>query len=146
MKKFTLLLSLSAALTTVSFAQTPAPQSVGVMTRVDGLITVSQGNTLGNAFKEEVILQNARVVTTANGSTSMRLNNGCIVDLKPNQAVTIDIGRECKEIQASIQSTEVVGASVASDDGVLSQRNALIMGAGVLGIFVLQNLQKLSGS
>ena len=113
---------LGAVFTAVSFAQTSAPEIVGVVTRVEGLVTVSQGNTLGNAFKDEVILQNARVVTTASGSTTMRLKNGCVIDLKPNQAVTVDIRRECKAILASVQPGGVLvagpgGAGFASAGG-----------------------------
>ena len=160
MKKFTYLLSLSALCTTLSFAQTPAPEAVGVVTRVEGLVTVSQGNTMGNVFKDEVILQNARVVTTASGSTTIRLNNGCVIEMKPNQAVTVDIRRECKAILASIQPA---GAMVASGVGVgsgvggaVGLGNAVIIGSGVLVtvglIKALSNsnensaLQRLSGS
>ena len=147
MKKFKFLLSLSALCTTVSFAQTPAPQAVGVVTRVEGLATVSQANTLGNAFKDEVILQNARVVTTASGFTTIRLNDGCIVDLKPNQAVTIDIRRECKAILASIQPAGAVGVAAAGGVGATGTPpglvNALIVGGGILtGVGVINAISK----
>ena len=147
MKKLTFLLSLSALCTTVSFAQTPAPQAVGVVTRVEGLATVSQANTLGNAFKDEVILQNARVVTTASGFTTIRLTDGCIVDLKPNQVVTIDIRRECKAILASIQPAGAVGVAAAGGVGATGTPpglvNALIVGGGILtGVGVINAISK----
>ena len=158
MKKLAFLLSMSAFFTTVSFAQTPTPETVGVVIRVEGLVTVSQDNTLGNAFKEEVILQNARVVTTATGSTTIRLKNGCVIDLKPNQAVTVDFRRECKAILASIQPTgAVVAAGVGSEaGGAVGVGDAVIIGSGILVtvgfIKALSNsnensaLQRLSGS
>ena len=160
MKKFTFLLSLSALFTSVSFAQTPAPQEVGVVTRVEGLVTVGQGNTLGNAFKDEIILQNARVVTTATGSTTIRLNNGCVIDLKPNQAVTVDFRRECKALLAAIQPAGGVGAAGAGGVGAAGTPpglvNALIVGGGALTTVGAINaiskssdnsaLQRLSGS
>ena len=158
MKKFTFLLSLSAFCTAVSFAQTPAPEAVGVVTRVEGLVTVSQANTMGNVFKDEIILQNARVVTTANGSTTIRLNNGCVIDLKPNQAVTVDFRRECKAILAAIQPAGVVGVAGAVGGGVGAGGvgNGVIAVAGVLtvvgAINALKNsnensvIQRLSGS
>ena len=156
MKKFTLLLFLGAVFTAVSFAQTSAPEIVGVVTRVEGLATVSQGNTLGNVFKDEVILQNARVVTTASGSTTIRLKNGCVIDLKPNQAVTVDIRRECKAILASVQPGGVVGVASAGGVGAVGVGNAVIIGGGVLtfigAINAISNsnensaLQRLSGS
>ena len=155
MKKFTFLLSLGTLFTAVSFAQTPAPEAVGVVTRVEGLVTVSQGNTMRNAFKDEVILQNARVVTTSSGSTTIRLNNGCLIDLKPNQAVTVDFKRECKAILAAIQPAGAVG-SVGAAGVPPGLNNAIIVGAGVLmGVGLInassnsnQNsaLQRLSGS
>ena len=160
MKKFTFMLSLTALFTTMSFAQTPPPQAVGVVTRVEGLVTVSQSNILGNAFKDEVILQNARVVTTASGSTTIRLNNGCVVDLKPNQAITIDIRRECKALLAAIQPAGAVGVAGAGGVGATGTPpglvNALIVGGGILtGVGVMNAisksndnsaLQRLSGS
>ena len=159
MKKF-VFLSLCAVITTSSFSQIPTPEVVGVVTRVEGLVTVSQGNTMGNGFKDEVVLQNARVVTTATGSTTIRLNNGCVVDLKPNQAVTIDFRRECKAILDSIQPVGAVAAAYSGGIGAAGVppglNNAIVVGGAVLiGLGVInaisnsnQNsaLQKLSGS
>ena len=132
MKKLTYLLSLGAFCAPLSFAQTSPPEAVGVVTRVEGLVTVSQNNTLGNAFKDEVILQNSRVVTTFSGSTTIRLNNGCIIDLKPNQAVIIDFRRECKAILAAIQPVGAVGVGGSGAVGTVGVGNAVIVGAGVL--------------
>ena len=139
MKKFVFLLSLSVLSTTAAFAQAPAPEAVGVVTRVEGLVTVIQDNTMGNAFKDEVILQNARVVTTATGFTTIRMNNGCVIELKPNQAVTVDFRRECKAILAGIQSAGVVGiAGAGGASGIGSAvttqvlGNAFIVGGGVV--------------
>ena len=146
MKKFTFLLTLSAFFTTVSFAQTPAPQAVGVVTRVEGLVTVGQNNTMGNVSKDNVILENARVATTANGSTTIRLNNGCVIDLKPNQAVTVDLRRECKAILASIQPAGAVVASGAGSGagGAVGAGDAIIIGSGIL--VTLEAIRALSRS
>ena len=153
MKKFTFLLSLSAFFTTVAFAQTPARESVGVITRVDGLVTLAQDNNLGNAANNNVVLQNARVVTTRNGSITIRLNNGCIIDMKPNQALTVDARRECKALVASIQPAgAMVGTGVGSGSGVggaVSVGDAIIIGTGALvTLAVIRgfSLQNLSGS
>ena len=155
MNKLIFLLSLSAFFNTVSFSQTPVPEAVGVVTRVEGLVTVSQDDTLGNAFKGKVILQNARVATTATGSTTIMLNNCCVIVLKPNQAVTVDFRRECKAILASIQSTGVVsGFGFAVTPQIVG--NSLILGSGVFSVVgfiqaIFQSssksaLQRLSGS
>ena len=152
MKKFTFLFSLSALCSTLSFAQTPAPEAVGVVTRVQGLVTVSQANTMGNVFKDEVILQNARVVTTANGSTTIRLNNGCVIEMKPNQAVTVDFRRECKAILAAIQPVGAVGGGVAAGgvgNGVIAVAGVLTV-VGAINALLNSNensvIQRLSGS
>ena len=146
MKKFTFLLTLSAFFTSVSFAQAPAPQAVGVVTRVEGLVTVGQNNTMGNVSKDNVILENARVATTANGSTTIRLNNGCVIDLKPNQAVTVDLRRECKAILASIQPAGAVVASGAGSGvgGAVGAGDAIIIGSGIL--VTLEAIRALSRS
>ena len=160
MKKFVLLLSFGSLITTAAFAQAPTPQTVGVVTRVEGLVTVSQGDTMGNAFKDEVVLQNARVVTTATGSTTIRLINGCVIDLKPNQAVTVDLRRECKAILASIQPAGAVGVAGSGGIGAAGippgLNNAVVVGGAVLvGLGVINAisksnensaLQRLSGS
>ena len=163
MRTFTFMLLLSGFISNLSFAQTPspqasAPQEVGVVTRVEGLVTVTQGDMLGNVFKDEVILQNARVVTTASGSTTIRLKNGCVIDLKPNQAITVDFRRECKAILASIQPVGATAAAGAVGAAGMSPSlaNVLIAGHGVLtgvkviGVILGSNdnlrLQRLSGS
>ena len=132
MKKLTCLLSVCAFFAPLSFAQTPPPEAVGVVTRIEGLVTVSQNNVLGNGFKDEVILQNSRVVTTSSGSTTIRLNNGCIIDLKPNQALTIDFRRGCKAILADIQPVGAVGVAGAGGIGTAGVGTTVIVGAGVL--------------
>ena len=155
MKSLIVLLFLSAFFNTVAFSLTPLREAVGVVARVEGLVTVSQDNTLGNAFKGQVILQNARVATTATGSTTIMLNNGCVIVLKPNQAVTVDYRRECKEILASIRPSGIVsGFGFAVTPQILG--NALIIGSGIFtgirfnqAIFRSRSnsaLQKLSGS
>ena len=155
MKRLIVSLSLSAFFNTLAFSQTPVREAVGVVTRVEGLVTVSQDDTLGNAFKGKVILQNARVATTASGSTTIMLNNCCVIVLKPNQAVTVDYRRECKEILASIRPSGIVsGFGFAVTPQILG--NALILGSGIFnGIVFIQAifqsssnsaLQRLSGS
>ena len=159
MKKLTFLLSLSAFFTTVVFAQTPARESVGVITRVDGLVTLAQDNNLGNAANNNVVLQNARVVTTRNGSITIRLNNGCIIDMKPNQALTVDARRDCAALVASIQPAGAMvgtgtgtGTGVGAGSGVggaVSVGDSIIIGTGALvTLAVIRgfSLQNLSGS
>lgn len=116
MTKFAFALLLTACVSTSAMAQGPAA-SVGVVQSVDGLATVSQGNTMGNLFKEERILNGARVVTTSTGSAVIKLDNGCLISLAPNQAVTIDSRLDCKALVAGITGTGGVAAGAAAGAG-----------------------------
>lgn len=139
MKKHTFGFLLATCVTTSIFAQ--APSKVGAAENVQGLVTVSQGNTMGNLVKDTALVNGARVATTSTGSASLVLANGCRVDLAANQAVTIDTRLDCKALVASIQPT---GSGVA---GVAGGNSAAVpaLAAGALGIILLAN-QKSSGS
>ena len=140
MKKclFTFLLTVYA--TTSVFAQNPS--MVGVAERVEGLVTVSQGNTLGNLVKDSTLVEGARVVATSTGNTTIRLNNSCRVELTANQAVTIDSTLDCKALLASVQSTGGGGAvAVAAGSGAFVP----VLAAGALAIGLIAS-QKSSGS
>ena len=140
MTKFTFALLLTAFASTSAMAQGPT-ESVGVVQSVNGLVTVSQGNTLGNVVEDEKILSGARVVTTSTGSTVIKLNNGCIISLAPNQAVTIDSRLECKALVAGIVGTGAVAAGAATVAGTSTATAASastaagIGGGGVMAAF-----------
>ena len=145
MTKFAFALLLTAFASTGAMAQGPA-ESVGVVQSVDGLVTVSQGNTLGNVVKDEKILNGARVVTTSTGSALVKLNNGCLISLAPNQSVTVDPKLDCKALVASIQSTGVgafaAGTGVASGTGF----GAFAAVSGAVGIVLIANSSSGSSS
>lgn len=134
MTKIALALLLTTLASASAMAQGPA-ESVGVIQGVDGLVTISQGNTLGNVAKDGKIVNGARVVTTSTGSTFVKLNNGCLINLAPNQAVTIDTKLDCKAQVASIQSTLL--ATTATGSGSAGS-GALV--AGIVGGLVLTGL------
>jgi len=113
MKKYTFVFLLTACVTTTTLAQTPVA-STGVVESVEGLVTVSQDNSLGNLVKDAKISSGARVVTTTTGSVSMKLASGCVIRMIPNQAVTIDSKLDCKALVASISSTGTLESSVVA--------------------------------
>lgn len=80
-----------------------AQAPVGVVLRVEGLVTVSDGVTVNSGVTGGAIPNGARFVTSSTGSVTLRMNNGCIVTLKPNQAVTVDRESTCEALVASIQ-------------------------------------------
>ena len=104
---------------------------VGVIQSTDGLATVSQANTLGNAVKDERILEGARIVTTGTGTMVVKLNNGCLIKLDPNQSVIIDSKLDCRAQVASIQTT----VPVAVGQGVANPVGLVALGVGVLGAY-----------
>lgn len=133
MTKFAFALLMTAFVSTGAMAQV-VPGAVGVVQSTDGLVTVSQGNTLGNAFKEQRILDGARVVTTGTGAAVVRLNNGCLIKLDPNQSVTIDSRLDCTAQVASIQST----GAVAAGQGAANPAGLAALGVGALGAYLHQ--------
>ena len=127
MTKFAFALMMTAFVGTGSMAQ-GLPGPVASVQTVDGLVTVSQGNSLINAFKGERILNGARIVTSANGSTVITMDNRCVISLSPNQAVTINTSLGCRDLVASIQPTVVA----ASDPGASGFVGSNPVGLGAL--------------
>jgi len=107
------------------------PAVVAVVESVEGLATVSQGNTLGNLVKDQKIVNGARVVTTSTGSAVLKFNNGCVISLTPNQAVTIDSERECKALVAGIQSTGALAFAAGAGAGGSGVAAAFLGGTGI---------------
>ena len=60
MTKFAFALLMTAFVSTGAMAQV-VPGAVGVVQSTDGLVTVSQGNTLGNAFINERIFDGGQI-------------------------------------------------------------------------------------
>lgn len=135
MKKYTFGLLLAACVATSVFAQAPA--AVGVAENVEGLVTVSQGNTLGNLVKDSTLVNGARVVTTSTGAAVIRLANGCRIDLSANQAVMIDSRLDCKALVAGIQSAGAGVGAVAMGKGAIVP--AFAAGALAIGLIASQN-------
>jgi len=127
MKKFTFGIVLCAFFSSTVMAQgTPAP-TVGAVSGIDGLSTVSQGNTLSNLTQGQTILQGARVVTSSTGTVRIVMNNGCVVSLNRNEAVTIDSRLNCGALTAGIVPNNVGGA-VAGATGPTNAVNGSVLG------------------
>lgn len=146
MNKHTIALLLAACVSAGALAQAPAAEPAGVVQSVDGLVTVSQGNTLGNLVKDANVFNNARIVTTSTGATSIKLSNGCVIDLVANQAITIDSKLDCKALVASIQSTTSNAGGVFAASGASGGASYIppLIGAG-LAVGLIAS-QKSSGS
>lgn len=89
-----------------------AQQPLGTVESVQGIVTVTTGTAGGTAVKGFPIGDGMRFVATSSGSAVLRFNNGCVINLQPNQAVTILRSMNCPELLAAVQS--VGGVNVAS--------------------------------
>jgi len=127
MKKFTFSIVLCAILSSTVMAQEAPISKVGAVSAIDGLSTVSQGNTLSNLTQGEPILQGARVVTSSTGTVRIVMNNGCVVSLNRNEAVTIDSRIACGTLTAGIVPNNAAIA-VAGSTGPVNAVNGSVIG------------------
>ena len=92
-------------------------QSLGTVGSVQGLVTDTDGTTVTSTSPGEQIVDGERFVTSSNGFVTLELNNGCTIRLEPNQAITIDSRKTCRELIATVSP---VGGSpgrvIASDN------------------------------
>ena len=107
MKKLTLALALTALASTATVAL--AADVVGVADSVQGIVTVSEGNTMGNLVKDLKIVDGMRLVATSTGSALIKLNNGCEISLAANQSIVIDAALGCRALMASVKTAPAVG-------------------------------------
>jgi hypothetical protein len=92
------------AASAMSQVQTPEPKRVGRVGEVEGLVTVSDGNNVSNVVKDSPVIEHTRYVTSSTGSAVLKMNNGCTVNLRPSQSLTIDPAKDCEELIAAIES------------------------------------------
>jgi hypothetical protein len=101
-----LLLSCTAVLATLALAQSVAPPAVpavvGKASHVQGLVTVSSGTLVGSVGDDTPIFDGSRIVTGSAGSLSLDFSDGCVVEVAPNQATTIDAAAPCPERQKGV--------------------------------------------
>ena len=145
----------SALLTSAAFAQTEP--SLGTVRNIRGLATETDGASVKSPEPGEAIRDGARFVTSSSGSVTLQLNNGCTLNLEPNQAVTINKNMTCRELVAAV---EPVGRAAGVGGGFIVSGSpgagALAVGGLVLAEYAIdrafvkgsnnnQNNQKLSG-
>jgi hypothetical protein len=84
----------------------PAPKKtvLGKAIKVEGLVTVSDANGISRVKLEDPVIDRTRYVTSSTGYVTLRMDKGCDIELKPNQALTIDGDRSCEALWALIGS------------------------------------------
>ena len=138
MTKFAFALLITAFVSTSAMAQSTVVTPVGNVVSVEGVGTVSQGNTLGNLVKDQRIFDGANI-TTASGTVVVRLPSGCLVSLAPNQSVKIDSKLDCPTQVSRIQN---IGATPSAQAGAGSAAGGggnasglVFLGVGALGAY-----------
>jgi hypothetical protein len=133
-------------LAATAFAQAP----LGTITSVNGVATVTTG-TVGTAVSVGApIVEGARVITTSTGSVTMRLANGCTVNVPAGHAVTVRSALSCQQLQAAVQpvttavttTTATTAATVPAGTAFGVPTTGVVLGFGALlaiGIIAAEN-------
>jgi hypothetical protein len=85
-------------------AQTQAPAQLGTVDEVQGLVTVSDGTSVGNVVNGNPVNDGSRFVTSSSGSVLLRMSHGCDIRLKPSQSLTVKDGLNCEALIAAIET------------------------------------------
>jgi hypothetical protein len=120
----------------------PAKRVLGKATDVNGLITVSDQWNVSRVVVNTPVVEHSRFVTSSSGSVTLRMDDGCDIELKPNQALTFDRENSCSVLWASIESlgnsTGMLGASGLAG-GLLGAGASGPFAAGELALLLMGN-------
>lgn len=111
--------------------------AAGFARQVDGLVTVSQGQSVGLLEPGTALSDGARVVTGSTGNTLLRVGANCDLRLGPNQSVVIAAERACGDLVASIQSIGTPGAAGGTQvaaNTILGMPPAVAIGTAALAL------------
>jgi hypothetical protein len=115
-------------------------ETVARLRKVEGNVLVSQESGLASAEEAQRLDERSRVITTASAKAIVTYDDGCEVELGPNQRLEIRSDQACAErvAQAETIFKEPAGmALAAAGTGVVGGATAAalagVAGAGVLG-------------
>jgi len=77
---------------------------IGKVTRVEGLVTVSDAIGVTRVALNDPVIDRNRYVTSSSGYVTLKFDKGCEVELKPNQALTVEDEKTCEALWALIGS------------------------------------------
>lgn len=124
----TLSLALSVAGPLAAFAQgTATPPRVGVAKEVKGLVTMSFGSQVATLQAGTPIYSGSRVVTSSSGTAHLSFDNGCEVDVQPDQFLVVDDQKGCATPVALAPAD--AGSTFAARDALPLLGAALLAGA-----------------
>jgi hypothetical protein len=129
MLKKSIALTAALAVSVCALAQTqapaPAPAQLGTVENVQGLVTVSDGTSIGNVVNGNPVIDGSRFVTSSSGSALLKMSNGCDIRLKPSQSLTVQSGLNCDALIAAVQS-------LGGNNGVFAALANPLVGIGTL--------------
>jgi hypothetical protein len=85
-------------------ALAPKRAVIGKVVKVEGLVTVSDANGITRVALNDPVIDRNRYVTSSSGFVTLRMDKGCDVELRPNQALTVEDERTCEALWALIGS------------------------------------------
>jgi hypothetical protein len=127
------------AVTGIAIAQNaaaPAGKVLGKASQVQGLVTVSQGATVGSVTDNAAIYAGSRIVTGSTGKVDLDFIDGCQVKLAPNQSITLPDDKPCDDRKLAVLWLDggAVVASAAGAGGVSPLVGlAAVAGAAIVG-------------
>ena len=121
------LVVLSALVSASAFAQAP----LGTVSKVEGVVTATQGASGVNVTPGMAVQNGMRFVTTSRSTVTLNLASGCVVTVPPSSAVTVSSTMTCQQLMAAVQPVVPVAAQGAFQGG--NGINYLI-GAGGVGV------------
>ena len=99
------------AVATCALAQSPpAANALGAVKEVSGVVTMSVGSQVATVAPQTPVFDGSRFVASSGGRAQLRFENGCVLDLKPNEWVTIDRELDCSQQIAAIHTVTNVAA------------------------------------
>lgn len=131
-----LLLAVTALVGAMAFAQAP----IGTVVNVNGVVTATQGATGMTVTAGTPIQNGMRFVTTSNGSVTLRLNNGCQVNVPPGHGVTVLQSMTCPQLVAAVQPVVPVAGPLAFPPSPDVVNTAVAVTAGIIGLLVLREV------
>lgn len=111
----TILKSVVAATALVAVGVAFAADPVASVAEMSGLVTVSQGDKLGNAVKGTQLVPGSVVATSVSSSAVIRYKQGCDVKLEANQSLKVSESNPCGDVVAGnehVWAAAGVGAAI----------------------------------
>ena len=125
----TALAFLVASFACCAWAQTPTPAPVGSIAEVHGLVTMSYGSTVATVQADTPVFDGARFVASSSGGAQLKFSDGCLVNLAPNQWMSVDSKADCPTRIASVRTLSEVGGA---GEGLFARTALPLAGAAAL--------------